>query len=37
MNVKDLTRDLGNNDNAMVEMGKKIEEKNYFGISSQMS
>jgi hypothetical protein len=31
------TWNLGNNDNAMVEMGKKTEEKNYFGISSQMS
>jgi hypothetical protein len=26
------TWDLGNDDNAMVGMGKKIEEKNYFGI-----
>jgi hypothetical protein len=31
------TWDLGNDDNAMVETGNKIEKKNYFGISSQMS
>jgi len=29
--------DIGNDDNAMVEMGKKTKEKSHFGISSQMS
>jgi hypothetical protein len=29
------TWDIRNNDNAMADMGKKTEEENYFGISSQ--
>jgi hypothetical protein len=31
------TWDIGNDDNAVVEMGKTTEEKSYVGISSQMS